>query len=243
MQTCFFGTLGVGTRNCLTALVVPWGRVVSLPSPADRYFSLTLTCCVWVDRFFRDTAVRHVIHNGYVDDPRNTDNAWMETIAVNFHQPSEESEDVLPPLKAGSDAAAAEWVDMCSEKKFYANHGELLQAVSLLRGAHCSASTTLSGDTQTSCVPKSCPNLAIQTLIGPASTPLGRDTQTACVQKNSPDLAVQKFIGPASTLLGGDTKTNGVQKNSPDLVVQTLIGPTSTPLGGDTQTDQPTDNR
>ena len=25
------------------------------------------------------------IYRGYVDDPRNTDNAWMETIAMNFH--------------------------------------------------------------------------------------------------------------------------------------------------------------
>lgn len=25
------------------------------------------------------------IYAGYVDDPRNTDNAWMETVAVNFH--------------------------------------------------------------------------------------------------------------------------------------------------------------
>lgn len=25
------------------------------------------------------------IYAGYVDDPRNTDNAWMETVAQNFH--------------------------------------------------------------------------------------------------------------------------------------------------------------
>ena len=25
------------------------------------------------------------IYRGYVDDPRNTDNAWMETVAYNFH--------------------------------------------------------------------------------------------------------------------------------------------------------------
>ena len=25
------------------------------------------------------------MYAGYVDDPRNTDNAWMETVAVNFH--------------------------------------------------------------------------------------------------------------------------------------------------------------
>ena len=28
------------------------------------------------------------IYRGYVDDPRNTDNAWMETVAVNFHDES-----------------------------------------------------------------------------------------------------------------------------------------------------------
>lgn len=25
------------------------------------------------------------MYAGYVDDPRNTDNAWMETVAYNFH--------------------------------------------------------------------------------------------------------------------------------------------------------------
>ena len=25
------------------------------------------------------------VYKGYVDDPRNTDNAWIETIAINFH--------------------------------------------------------------------------------------------------------------------------------------------------------------
>lgn len=25
------------------------------------------------------------VFKGYVDDPRNTDSAWMETVAVNFH--------------------------------------------------------------------------------------------------------------------------------------------------------------
>ena len=30
----------------------------------------------------------HITIRGYVDDPRNTDNAWMETVAFNFHDPS-----------------------------------------------------------------------------------------------------------------------------------------------------------
>jgi len=28
------------------------------------------------------------VYRGYVDDPRNTDNAWMETQAYNFHDES-----------------------------------------------------------------------------------------------------------------------------------------------------------
>ena len=31
------------------------------------------------------------VYKGYVDDPRNTDNAWMETVAVNFHDETGES--------------------------------------------------------------------------------------------------------------------------------------------------------
>lgn len=31
------------------------------------------------------TSVDPQIYKGYVDDPRNTDNAWMETVAFNFH--------------------------------------------------------------------------------------------------------------------------------------------------------------
>lgn len=30
-------------------------------------------------------SVSFQVYEGYVDDPRNTDNAWMETVAVNFH--------------------------------------------------------------------------------------------------------------------------------------------------------------
>ena len=36
------------------------------------------------------------IYKGYVDDPRNTDNAWMETTVFNFH---DEDDKVLGNLK------------------------------------------------------------------------------------------------------------------------------------------------
>ncbi|VDQ01181.1 unnamed protein product [Trichobilharzia regenti] len=41
-----------------------------------------------------------IIYKGYVDDPRNTDNAWMETVAVNFHDEQGDSL-ALFPLTAG----------------------------------------------------------------------------------------------------------------------------------------------
>ena len=42
------------------------------------------------------------VYRGYVDDPRNTDNAWMETIAINFHD-SEGSSVAKFNFKAGMD--------------------------------------------------------------------------------------------------------------------------------------------
>mmetsp|Transcript_27667 Transcript_27667/g.84345 ORF Transcript_27667/g.84345 Transcript_27667/m.84345 type:complete len:340 (-) Transcript_27667:643-1662(-) len=42
------------------------------------------------------------VYRGYVDDPRNTDNAWMETVAMHFHCPDELGE--MLTLAAGDDA-------------------------------------------------------------------------------------------------------------------------------------------
>ncbi|PNI41429.1 NUDT9 isoform 3, partial [Pan troglodytes] len=52
-----------------------------------------------------------VIYKGYVDDPRNTDNAWMETEAVNYHDETGEIMDNLM-LEAGDDAGKVKWVDI-----------------------------------------------------------------------------------------------------------------------------------
>ena len=63
-----------------------------------------------------------------MDDPRNTDNAWMETTAVNFH---DESNDVLPKLKfeAGDDAKHVTWMDINSNLKLYASHATFMKIV------------------------------------------------------------------------------------------------------------------
>lgn len=76
-----------------------------------------------------------VIYQGYVDDPRNTDNAWMETVAVNFHDENGKSVSQLP-LQAGDDAGSVRWMNASSELKLYANHISFLQKVVVMRHAH-----------------------------------------------------------------------------------------------------------
>ncbi|XP_074551848.1 ADP-ribose pyrophosphatase, mitochondrial [Halichoeres trimaculatus] len=75
------------------------------------------------------------VYKGYVDDPRNTDNAWMETVAVNFHDESGNSVSELP-LQAGDDAGQVKWVDVDSSFPLYASHSRFLELVAKERKAH-----------------------------------------------------------------------------------------------------------
>lgn len=75
------------------------------------------------------------IYKGYVDDPRNTDNAWMETVAVNFHD--EDGNHVGKfNLRAGDDAAKVRWLDIDASLDLYASHSDLLKAVVERLAAH-----------------------------------------------------------------------------------------------------------
>lgn len=64
------------------------------------------------------------VFSGVVDDPRNTDNAWMETVAVYVEIPNP----VEP--RAGDDADEAEWKIITPDllSGLYASHGPILQA-------------------------------------------------------------------------------------------------------------------
>ncbi|KAK9534844.1 hypothetical protein VZT92_007264 [Zoarces viviparus] len=75
------------------------------------------------------------VYKGCVDDPRNTDNAWMETVAVNFHDESGNSVSELP-LQAGDDAGQVQWVDVDSSFPLYANHSHFLELVAKEKKAH-----------------------------------------------------------------------------------------------------------
>ncbi|KAF7659303.1 hypothetical protein LDENG_00000110 [Lucifuga dentata] len=75
------------------------------------------------------------VYKGYVDDPRNTDNAWMETVAANFHDDTGTSVSELP-LQAGDDAGQVHWVDVDSSFSLYASHSHFLEVVAKERKAH-----------------------------------------------------------------------------------------------------------
>ncbi|XP_045676085.1 ADP-ribose pyrophosphatase, mitochondrial isoform X1 [Phyllostomus hastatus] len=85
-----------------------------------------------------------VIYKGYVDDPRNTDNAWMETEAVNYHDETGEIMDNLT-LEAGDDAGKVKWVDISDKLKLYASHSQFIKLVAEKRDAHWSE------DSETDC--------------------------------------------------------------------------------------------
>jgi len=69
-----------------------------------------------------------VVYRGYVDDPRNTDNAWIETTAFHFHCSKELGERL--PLMAGDDAAKCIWLDIGEHDKrytkLYASHKQMV---------------------------------------------------------------------------------------------------------------------
>ncbi|XP_045357135.1 transient receptor potential cation channel subfamily M member 2 isoform X3 [Leopardus geoffroyi] len=64
------------------------------------------------------------VYRGYVDDPRNTDNAWIETVAVSIHF-SDQSDMDLKRLNSVVDRRIP----------LYANHKTILQKVATLYGA------------------------------------------------------------------------------------------------------------
>lgn len=88
-----------------------------------------------VREFFEDKAMKVEVYKGYVDDPRNTDNAWMETVAINFHDGKGKYLDKFS-LEAGDDAASVSWIDLDKPLDLYASHVTLIQRVCEMRSAY-----------------------------------------------------------------------------------------------------------
>ncbi|UJR13487.1 hypothetical protein I4U23_000501 [Adineta vaga] len=78
-----------------------------------------------IDELFKTAST---IYAGYVDDPRNTDNSWMETEAANMH---DETGDLTKDLKleAGDDAAKVKWYSLDRDHKLYASHEKIIELV------------------------------------------------------------------------------------------------------------------
>merc|ERR1712096_546261 len=85
-----------------------------------------------VEKFF---AGGEEVYKGYVDDPRNTDNAWMETVAFSFHDNTGSSVGQFP-LHAGDDAAKVCWMELSSKVSLYASHKDIVRRVVERLGAH-----------------------------------------------------------------------------------------------------------
>ncbi|XP_014237368.1 putative nudix hydrolase 6 [Trichogramma pretiosum] len=75
------------------------------------------------------------IYKGYVDDPRNTDNAWMETIVFNFHDASGKIVGNFN-LQAGDDATKVKWIDIDCNLILYASHKDFIQKIVQKHASH-----------------------------------------------------------------------------------------------------------
>ncbi|CAF2052729.1 unnamed protein product [Rotaria magnacalcarata] len=64
----------------------------------------------------------------YADDPRNTDNAWIETVAINFHDETGQLTKHIY-LDAGDDAANVAWRPIDQNIDLYASHKEIVKRV------------------------------------------------------------------------------------------------------------------
>ena len=85
-----------------------------------------------IDKFFSNG---DEMYNGYVDDPRNTDNAWIETCATNFHDENGNTVGNMV-LEAGDDASNVRWMDVNKSLDLYASHSKFIKQVAHMRNAH-----------------------------------------------------------------------------------------------------------
>lgn len=84
---------------------------------------------VELDRVFKHGVL---VYSGYVDDIRNTDNGWIETTCVNFHDETGSSFAKFK-LAAGDDAGDVAWTSYTEGMPLYATHTLFLSTVHKMR--------------------------------------------------------------------------------------------------------------
>ncbi|XP_057361225.1 transient receptor potential cation channel subfamily M member 2 isoform X9 [Manis pentadactyla] len=78
------------------------------------------------------------VYKGYVDDPRNTDNAWIETVAISIHFPNQSDVELKRlncHLHACDPETAIRWQAVDKHVPLHASHKAILQKVAALYGA------------------------------------------------------------------------------------------------------------
>ncbi|KAL9968654.1 hypothetical protein ACROYT_G020769 [Oculina patagonica] len=75
------------------------------------------------------------VNKGYIDDLRNTDNAWMETVALHFH---DETREILGDIEfeVEDDAPSVNWQDVSGHINLFASDSFILHKVAELRNAN-----------------------------------------------------------------------------------------------------------
>lgn len=78
-----------------------------------------------------DMRAGRVVYQGYVDDHRNTDNAWFATQARHIHLAGR---DATQEPVASDDVSAARWVDLdqLSPDQLFASHGQIVRSAGLI---------------------------------------------------------------------------------------------------------------
>ena len=90
--------------------------------------------CACVHTHLTSHMCNRLTRPGYVDDPRNTDNAWVETCAYHFHCSRELGGMLLlDERKTGKQGMGAKWVTMDESDPnyvaMYANHKQMVEQV------------------------------------------------------------------------------------------------------------------
>ena len=78
-----------------------------------------------VDRLFGEGR-RGVVYRGWVDDHRNTDEAWMETTAVHFHADAEVAAALELATRDTHEVRKSFWMNVADINAMYASHYEWL---------------------------------------------------------------------------------------------------------------------
>ncbi|XP_067911372.1 ADP-ribose pyrophosphatase, mitochondrial-like isoform X2 [Heterodontus francisci] len=123
-----------GPNHAADPIVTRWKREVGKTVTHSRSGKPILQFVAICRKDNKEWAIPGVF-KGYVDDPRNTDSAWIETVAMNFHDETGDSVGKLN-LQAGDDAGAVKWMDIEEQQKLYASHTALLHQVAKMRNAH-----------------------------------------------------------------------------------------------------------